>query len=145
MVDKVSNNNNFSEVTFSYKGNDGKDHTKKLQVEKGVVIDFYNKKGDYENSYTVNNKGKVVASYTSSGHNKVVDQIEATEEQINNLMRIQSNDKEAGLSKKDYQIEKEKTEKKRMQDIMNSGVTPFEAKHPKLSKYMPNWLIKLLN
>ena len=145
MVDNVSKSgNNFSEVTFNYSGNDGKEHTKKLKVEHGVVIDFYDKAGYYENSYTVNNKGQVVANYTNKGKNKVVDQIEATEEQINNIMRIQSNSKDAGLSKKDYQIENEKKEKQKMQKLMNTGTVPFKTKHPIMAKFLPNWIQDLL-
>lgn len=145
MVDNVSKSgNNFSEVTFNYSGNDGKEHTKKLKVEHGVVIDFYNKAGYYENSYTVNNKGQVVANYTNKGNNKVVDQIEATEEQINQIMRIQSNSKDAGLSKKDYQIENEKKEKQKMQELTNNGTVPFKTKHPILAKILPEWAQKIL-
>lgn len=145
MVENVSKSGNkYSEVTFNYSGNDGKEHTKKLKVEHGVVIDFYNKAGYYENSYTVNNKGQVVASYTNKGNNKVVDQIEATEEQINNIMRIQSNSKDAGLSKKDYQIENEKKEKQEMQKLMNSGTVPFKTKHPILVKILPKCIQDLL-
>ena len=134
MTDKLSN------MTLTYTAKNGQVKTKTIKVEKGLEIPFY-ENGYYINSYHVNDKGQTVAKYGPKGHNQVIKQIETVEAEINRLTHIQNNNKnDGGLTKKDFDIEDEKQAKRNAAELMNSGVVPFNVRHPILSKVLPKCL-----
>ena len=136
-------NSNFVDVKVSYI-KDGQERCEVIKVEKGVEINLFD--GEYyQNTYKVDDKGQLIAAYGSNGPNQVMDQIEATEEQINEILRIQRNDQEGGLSKKDYQIEEENKTKKNVQELLDKGtIYTYKKKHPILGTILPDSWIKYL-
>ena len=134
-------NSNFVDVKVKYV-KDGQERTEVIKVEKGVEINIFD--GEYyQNTFTVNDKGQLVATYGANGHNQVMDQIETTEEQINEILRIKRNDKEEGLSKKDYKIESENEMKKNVAESLDRAtVYTFKKNHPIIGAILPDSWIK---
>lgn len=134
MTEKLSN------VTLSYTTKTGEHKTKTIKVEQGLVINFNNKNGEYENSYSVNKKGQVVAKYGPNNRSYVVKQIETTEAEINRLTRIEQNNKDGGLTQKDFDTEEEKRVKSVVAEQMKNGKVPFSTQHPILAKILPKFV-----
>lgn len=132
--------NELSSITLSYTTKNGEHKTKTVKVEKGLLIDFKDLNGYYSNSYYVNAKGQLVAKNTSAGHNQVVKQIETTEAEINRLTKIEKNNDDGGLTKKDFEIEESKRVKNVVSEQMKNGKVPFETRHPILGKILPKYL-----
>lgn len=131
MTEKLAN------VTLSYTAQNGQTKTKTIKVQQGLVVDFNNQDGKYENSYSVNSKGQLVAKYGPKGHNQIIKEIETTEAEINRLTRIEQNNKDGGLTKKDFDIEAEKRVKSSIAEYMKNGKVPFATRHPILAKILP--------
>ena len=133
----------YADIHFSTVGKNGKPQITTLKVEKGVTIDMTNSEGYYENSYTINENGEIVAKYTPDGQDKVVSQIEATSEQINRLYKIQNNQDDGGLSKKDYEInERNRVKAQVAKDTDNATIYTYKKNHPFLGLILPDVVIK---
>ncbi len=132
----------FVNIKFKVTDGNGQTTTRTVKVEKGVVIDFKSKEGYYVNSFTINNSGQIVQAYTANGNNKIVKEIEATQEQIDEIMRLSNNDNEAGLTKRDIQIDKDnKFHQQMAKEDRRGKIGGFKHNHPILSKFLPDSVI----
>ena len=113
MTDKVE----FSKVSFSYiDPKSGKKQTTKLNVQKGMVLDFKNPDGSDNNSYKINEKGQIVSSLNP---NKILKEIETIQSEVQRYKKMAVEVHDGGLTKQDAEHLQLREIRHRISDKLN--------------------------